>query len=84
MELGIVIGLCSASLGIVGTMIALMFWMRGESNGLRAETNALRKEFVLAVTQMKDAINEMKLENKDFHFRLLEIERERNKIIKLP
>jgi hypothetical protein len=66
MDLGIIIAIGAGTVSIVGVMIALMFWCRGESNALR------------------QLIQEMQLENKDFHFRLLEIERERIKLIKIP
>lgn len=77
MELGIIIAISGATLTIVGSIFGMIFWCRGEINGVR-------KDLSNTTLLLRDAIHEMKLENKDFHFRLLEIERERNKIIKLP
>jgi hypothetical protein len=65
MDIGVIIALAASTISIVGVMLALLFWCRGESNALR------------------ELIHEVKLENKDFHFRLLEIERERTRLIKL-
>lgn len=96
MGIEIVIGICASTFTVIGSILAMMFWCRSEANGLRtegnvlraegndlkAEANALRKEFVDAVNQMKDLIRDIQLENKDFHYRLLEIERSRKVIIR--
>jgi len=55
---------------IVGVMIAMMFWVRSEGNELRAEQKEDRKD-ILSLIRSIDA------EMKDFHYRLLEIERAR-------
>lgn len=68
MDLGVVIAISGATITIVGALIAVIFWCRGETNGLR-------KEFL-------EGLTEMRLENKDFHYRLLEIERSRKVIIR--
>lgn len=70
MELGIIIAITSIGVTMVGVMIAMMFWMRGEANSLRAEAKEDRKDLINLVRSIE---NEMK----DFHYRLLEIERKK-------
>jgi len=60
--------------GNLGIIIPLFLWIRGESNADRRETQNIlredRKDFFTLITEIKD-------EMKDFHHRLLEIERSR-------
>jgi hypothetical protein len=88
MDLGIIIAISVGTVSIVGVMCALMFWCRTETNAIKKdlsdESRSLKKELSDESKSLREILNEMRLENKDFHFRLLEIERERNRLIKLP
>lgn len=70
MEPGILIAFVGSTVTIVGVMISLMFWMRSEANQSKE-----RKDFLHLIRNIENSINEIKSENKDFHCRLLEIEK---------
>jgi hypothetical protein len=59
---------------IIFSIIGLFLWMRSESAADRRETQAIlredRKDFITLIRSLE-------AENKDFHHRLLEIERNR-------
>lgn len=69
-DLGIIIAVVGVGIAIVGVVIAMMFWMRQEANSLRSEQKEDRKDLIQIARSME-------LEMKDFHHRLLEIERNR-------
>lgn len=71
MDLGIIIAIASIGITMVGVMIAMMFWMRGEANTLRSEAKEDRKDLL-------NLVRSIEMEMKDFHHRLLEIEKKRN------
>jgi hypothetical protein len=70
MDLAIIIAVTGTGIAMVGVMISMMFWMRGEANNLRAEAKADRKD-------MLNMIRAIESEVKDFHYKLLEIERKK-------
>lgn len=70
MDLGILIAIIGSTASIVGVVIAMMFWVRGEANMLRAEAKEDRKD-LLQISRS------MEIEMRDFHHRLLEIEKNR-------
>ena len=72
MDLGIIIAVVSTGITMVGVVIALMFWMRQEANSLRGEAKEDRRDLLQLVRSIE-------LEMKDFHYRLLEIEKARFK-----
>jgi len=76
MDLGIIIAIVGSSFAIVGVMIALFLWTRGEAN-------ADRRDIVNLIIAIKDdAANfrkEMADEMKDFHARLCVIEENRGR-----
>lgn len=72
MDLGIIIAVVSTGITMVGVVIALMFWMRQEANSLRGEAKEDRRDLLQLVRSIE-------LEMKDFHYRLLEIEKARSK-----
>lgn len=72
MDSGIIIAISGATVAIVATVLAMMYWVRSESNDLRKDANADRKDFLMLLRGIQDEI-------KDFHYRLLEIEREKNR-----
>jgi len=69
-DLGVIIAIVGSAVAIIGVVISMMFWVRQESNSLRADAKDDRKDLLQISRNME---NEMK----DFHFRLLEIERNR-------
>ena len=70
MDLGLIVAITGSVLAIVAVMLGMMFWARGEGNALRAEQKEDRKD-ILSLIRAIDS------EMKDFHYRLLEIERAR-------
>jgi hypothetical protein len=80
MELGIIIAITGTGIAVVGAVLSMMLGARGESNELPEEAKKDRRDFLEMVRSIEHSVNEMKLENKDFHYRLLEIERSRVKI----
>lgn len=70
MDLGIIIAIVGSAVAIIGVVIAMMFWVRQEANSLRGEAKEDRKDLLQISRNIE---NEMK----DFHSRLLEIERSR-------
>lgn len=68
MDYGIIIAITGVGIAMVGVMISMMYWMRGEANSLRTEAKEDRKD-------MLNMIRAIESEIKDFHYRLLEIER---------
>lgn len=69
-DLGIIIAVVGTGIAMVGVVIAMMFWSRTEANSLRAEAKEDRKD-LLQISR------NIEIEMKDFHIRLLEIERGR-------
>lgn len=78
MDLGIVIAIVGSTVAIIGVVISLMFWARQEINGVREELHEDRKDFLQILRSLETTITAIRIENKDFHYRLLEIERKRN------
>lgn len=76
MDLGITLTIIGSNVAIIGTMIALFLWSRGEAN-------ADRRDIVNLIIAIKDdAANfrrEMAEEAKDFHARLCVIEENRGR-----
>lgn len=66
--LGIIITLASIGVTMIGVVIGMMFWVRTESNSLRSDAKEDRKDLINLVRAIES-------EMKDFHYRLLEIER---------
>jgi len=76
MELGIIIAIVGSAFAIVGVIIALFLWVRGEANSDR------RDIVNLVISIKEDAANfrhEMAQESKDFHARLCVIEENRGR-----
>ena len=70
MDLGIIIAISVGTVSIIGVVISMMFWCRQEANSLRAEAKEDRKDLM-------QISRNIETEMKDFHYRLLEIERAR-------
>jgi hypothetical protein len=69
-DVGIIIAVVGSAMANVGVFISVMFWVRSEGNALRAEQKEDRRE-LLQVSR------NIETEMKDFHHRLIEIERQR-------
>jgi len=67
---GIIIAIVGSSIAIIGVVIAMMFWVRQESNDLRKDAKEDRKDLL-------NLVRSIEIEMKDFHYRLLEIEKGR-------
>ena len=78
--MGLIVALVGSTISIVGVMIAMMFWVRSEANSLRAEAKEDRKDLVQISRNLEIASINMQTEMKDFHHRLLEIEKNRFKV----
>lgn len=70
MDLGIIIAIVGSAATIVGVVISMMYWMRSETNDIRRDQKEDRKDFLNLLRGIHD-------EMKDFHYRLLEIEKSR-------
>jgi len=74
MNIEIIYVIGGSTLATIGCMISLFLWLRSEANSDRKHYDNLqtqdRRDFI-------SIMNEIKLENRDFHHRLLEIERTR-------
>lgn len=77
MDYGIIIAVTGVGIAMVGVMISMMFWMRGESNSLRSDAKEDRKDLIQVSRNLELAVNGMQNEMRDFHTRLVEIEKKR-------
>ena len=68
MDTGIIIAIAGSTVAIIGVIISMMFWVRGESNDLRKDQRDDRKDIL-------ELIRAIEFEIKDFHYKILEIER---------
>lgn len=69
-DLGVIIAIVGSAVAIIGVVISMMFWVRQESNSLRADARDDRKDLLQISRNIENAM-------KDFHYKLLEIERNR-------
>jgi hypothetical protein len=77
-DLGLIIAIVGTGIAMVGVVIAMMFWVRGEGNTLRAEAKEDRKDLLQISRNLEIMVDAMQNEMKDFHYRLIEIEKARN------
>ncbi len=68
--LGLIIALVGSAFTIVAAMIAMMLWVRSEAN-------SDRRDIVNLIIAIKEDVQAIQLEMKDFHGRLCEIESRR-------
>lgn len=73
MELGIIIAITGTGVAVVAAVLSMMFWCRGEANALRVDAKEDRRELI-------QISRNIEMEMRDFHYRLLEIERSRIKV----
>jgi uncharacterized iron-regulated membrane protein len=76
-DLGLIIAIVGTGIAMVGVVIAMMFWSRQEANALRAEAKEDRKDLLQISRNLELTVIGIQNEMKDFHYRLLEIERMR-------
>jgi Ca2+/Na+ antiporter len=69
-DIGIIIAVLGSAIAIIGVVISMMFWVRSEGNEIRREQKEDKKDIL-------NLIRAIEIEMKDFHFKLLEIERNR-------
>jgi uncharacterized Rmd1/YagE family protein len=69
-DVGIIIAVVGSAMANIGVIISMMFWVRSEGNVLREEQKQDRKD-LLQISR------NIETEMKDFHYRLIEIERQR-------
>lgn len=77
MDYAIIITVTGTAIAMIGVMISMMFWMRGEANSLRAEAKEDRKDLIQISRNLEIALNGIQNEMKDFHARLCTIEERR-------
>lgn len=70
MELGIIIAIVGSATAIVGVIISMMFWARAEANSIRNDQKEDRKDILQLIRAIENEI-------KDFHYKLIEIEKGR-------
>ncbi len=68
LDLALVIATVGIGVAMIGVVITMMFWVMQESNTLRSDAKEDRKGLINIVKSIESEI-------RDFHFRLLEIER---------
>ena len=71
-DLGIIIAIIAASVTISASMIAMFLWQRSEANSDRRHFQLIQSEDRKDILNLIRAIED---EIKDFHYRLLEVER---------
>ena len=76
-DIALIIAIVGVGIAMVGVVVSMMFWSRHEANSLRTEAKEDRRDFIHLIREIEENIKEIKFENKDFHYRLLEIERNR-------
>lgn len=80
-DIGLIIAITGTGVAIVGVVMAMMFWVRQESNSLRNEAKEDRKDLINLCREIQEEGRNfreaLQTEMKDFHYRLLEIEKAR-------
>ena len=76
-DLGLIIAIVGTGIAMIGVVIAMMFWVRTEATTLRNEAKEDRKDLLQISRNLETSVNAIQSEIKDFHYRLIEIERNR-------
>ncbi len=81
MNTEVLYAVAGSTFAIMACMISLFLWLRSEANADRRRFEDLqtqdRREFIDLVRGIESNFMEMRLESRDFHHRLLEIEKSR-------
>lgn len=70
MDASLIIAISGATFTIIAIMFSLIFWIRMEANEIRKEKKENRKDIL-------NLVREIESEIKDFHHRLIDIEKSR-------
>lgn len=73
-DLGIIIAIVGTGITFIAAMIAMFIWLRSEANADRRHFMDIQSEDRKELLQIS---RDMQFEMKDFHYKLLEIERNR-------
>lgn len=84
-NLGLIIAIAGTGFTMVSVLFVVIFWTRGECNSLRAEANedrnslradanADRRDMVNLMFAIKEEVQGIQLEMRDFHNRLCDIQ----------
>ncbi len=76
-DVGIIIAIVGSTMSIIGVVISMMFWVRSEGNILRADQKEDRKDLIQISRNLEMTMISIQNEMKDFHQRLLDIERKK-------
>jgi hypothetical protein len=74
---GLIVAVVGVGIAIVGVVIYMMFWVRNEANKMRKIQHEDRKDTIGMIQAIQQVLVEMQGEMKNFHYRLLEIEKNR-------
>ena len=69
--LALIIAIVGTGIAIVGVVLSMMFWVRGEANSLRTDAKEDRKD-LLQVSR------NIEMEMRDFHTQLIQIQKGKN------
>jgi hypothetical protein len=61
-DIGLIVAIVGSSVAIIGVLIAIMFWVRSESNDLRKTAQEDRKDIVGFFRQSEKDLNEHRKE----------------------
>ncbi len=73
-NIGLIIAISAGTFGIIAVMITMFLWVRGEASGDRKYFSQIQAEDRKDMLELIRAIDK---EIRDFHHRLLEVERAR-------
>lgn len=73
-DLGLIIAISGTGASIVAVTVAMFLWLRSEANSDRRHFQEVQRE---DRKDMLGMIRSIELEMKDFHYKLIEIERNR-------
>src|SRR5258706_1504223 len=76
-DVGIIIAIVGSTMSIIGVVISMMFWVRSEGNILIADQKEDRKDLIQISRDLEMTMISIQNEMKDFHQRLLDIERKK-------
>lgn len=78
-DLSLVIAIVGSAIAIVGVVVGMFLWLRGEANSDRRKFDEIqredRKDLLQISKNIENAIYAMQNEMKDFHYQLLEVKR---------
>jgi len=78
-DLGLVIAIVGSSVAIVGVVVGMFLWVRGEASNDRRQMQDIqrddRKDLLQISRNIENAIQAIQNEMKEFHYQLLEIKK---------